>query len=289
MPGQLLRLSRGRVKPYNSLPRIDWTHPLTIGLATYCYDIDGQIIDLVHNTLSTQVTCSGSQQAQFGRGLKIPLTGFAFMPALPASLINPLGGAVPYSAAMGTFYTGAPATGVQPDGAIASIQDSNSATENTVFGFNAWSNGSPGNPNPFDAVTCVLNNADNAFFAQAITPGTFQSWGFAATGSSAGTLYAAGKFDSNTAFPTTFAGVTQPQVIFNSARATTQDFGNACNGFVPYYAGWGRVLSPLEFLTLHQDPYCFLIYPEDEMMNILVGTTAALGSFLPSLPLTGVG
>lgn len=38
---------------------------------------------------------------------------------------------------------------------------------------------------------------------------------------------------------------------------------------------WNRVLSADEHMTLHLDPYCFLIYPEDELFATAMGTITA--------------
>jgi hypothetical protein len=67
------------------------------------------------------------------------------------------------------------------------------------------------------------------------------------------------------------------------------------NGFVYYGAIWKRSMTAAEMLQLHLDPYCFLIYPEDEMFATLVGSSVTPPpgpgpNFLTSLlPMMGVG
>lgn len=46
------------------------------------------------------------------------------------------------------------------------------------------------------------------------------------------------------------------------------------------YGGWNRALSPQEVLEWSLDPYCFLIYPEDEIFATFVGVTAGGGDAL---------
>lgn len=270
--GQIQRLTRGTTKPYNSVPRIDWSHPLAAGLATYCYDAGGSIIDLVYGhqmTMGANGTAPfGSQQSQFGRGKQIPLDGWGFMPPFPVGKIAPFGGTAPFSAAMGTLFTGT--TGPSsPDSACATIQDA-ANTEDTFFGFNTFPPTDGTNPNK---VAAVFTNANVCTFNINIAPGTFQAWSMTAITGSA-QLYYNGAADNTYSGTTTFNSDTTAQVMYNTASINTgQQFGNGANGFIFYFAMWGRPLSAQEHLQLSQDPYCFLIYPEDEIFETLIGVS----------------
>lgn len=265
--GQIQRLTLGQVKPYNSIPRIDWSHPLAQGLAAYCYDAGGSIIDLVNGgqiTMSANGTAPfGSQQSKFGRGLQFPLDGWGYMKPLPSRSAQ-FGGANPFSGAMGTLFTGL--TGPSsPDSACVSIQDS-ANTQDTSLGFNTTPASDPLFPN---TVNCLVNNNFSRNFTPNITPGVFQSWAAVALAGQL-ILYSEGVFDSSWSNTTTFA-ITSPQIMYNTATNNSQTFGNGVNGFVFYFGVWGRELLPSEILLLKQDPYCFLIYPEDEMLVFMVG------------------
>lgn len=268
--GQIQRLTRGQVKPYNSVPRIDWSHPLAAGLATYCYDAGGVIIDLVNSgkiTIGGNGTAPfGSRITQFGRGLQFPLDGWGSMPPFPSGIIAPFGGTAPFSAAMATMFVGN--TGPSsPDSACVTVQDAGNS-QNTFFGFNT---AVP------DKVSAVYGNVAAQNFTGTVINNTFQSW--ATVSNAAGTAaqqYANGLADILFSGTTTFNGNTQAQVMYNTASINAgQTFGNGINGFVFYFAMWGRALTAQEVLLLHQDPYCFLIYPEDEMFASLIGVQAA--------------
>jgi hypothetical protein len=264
--GQIQRLTRGQVKPYNSVPHIDWAHPLAQSLATYCYDIGGSIVDLVNGhriTIGANGTAPfGSQQSQFGRGLQFPLDGWGYMPPFQTGYINPFGGAAPYSAALGTIFTGLPGA-ASPDSGLVSVQDA-ANSEDTFFGFNTWPAGSTA-PNP-PQVACVFDNQFNAWFTPQIVAGTFQSFGVVAATTASADLYSEGLFDNTfSASTTVFNADTTAQIMYSTASINAgQTFGNGLNGFVPYFAMWGRALSAAEFLLLKEDPFCFLIYPEDD-------------------------
>lgn len=284
--GQIFRLSRGRVKPYNSVPRIDWSHPLAAGLATYCYDIGGSIIDLVNGgqiTIGANGTAPfGSQQNQFGRGLNFPIDGWGFMPPLRPGYVNPFGAAAPYSAWMGTVFKGAPATvGGDGDAAIVLVQDAGNSG-NTAFGFVVW----PAATSLFgrDQVACQFNNSFVGYFTPTIIPGTFQSWGAVAATSASADQYSNGVYDNTFSASTSTSGaVTNAQIMYNTAFSNSGLFGGSFNGVIPAFAMWGRALSANEMLLLHQDPYCFLIYPEDEVLEPRVGIAAAVAALVATL------
>jgi len=75
--------------------------------------------------------------------------------------------------------------------------------------------------------------------------------------------------------PTATAPGVQP--VFNSFNSASLT-GNTTAGFIHYGALWRRKITSAEAMQLHKDPYCFLIYPEDEMFATLVGVAAATTS-----------
>lgn len=274
----LWRLSRGPSKPYNSKPRIDWSHPLAQSLSIYCYDMGGCIIDLVNGGLITVNGTSGLQQSQPGPVLRIPLTGFGNMPPLPAGESR-WGGTAPFTGAMATVFVGNSGP-TNPDSVVVSIQDAGN-TENTAFGFNTFDTTHSANGN--NNVAAVFANASAVQYVNnKILLNTFQSWCAVAASGSVAHLYANGKHDSDFAGTTTDTSTPNGQVMYNTASINAgQTFGNGINGFVYYFAMWSRALSQEEALSLHQDPYQFLIYPEDDFD--IVGIIAAADTLMAQI------
>lgn len=288
---------QGQRKPWVGRPRLNWSHPLAHGLSTYCYDWNGQIIDLVnHGPHATLVGASGRKGSVAGFGQKIPLAGFAYLPPLPAGKFLPFGGAAPYSAWLATVYTGLTNTSgnPDPDGVIVSIQDAGNSL-NTAFGFNCWS---AGTHLPFDAVAGLYNNNLNSWYNTPIALNKFQTWGVSAPTTTTANQYASGVFDSTFSNTTTSSAVSNCQIMYNTAQNNLQSFGQAVLGFVHAFAMWyPRVLTPADWQELQVRPWNpyripLLIFPEDEILTRRLrgpASAAPASSFLPSLPLTGVG
>lgn len=281
--GQIQRLTRGLIKPYNSLPRIDWSDPIVQGLSTYCYGTDGSIIDLVNGGQFTAVGCNGVKPTGFGNYLQFPLTGYGYMPPLTAGKTIPFGGSAPFSTAIGTiFNTTATGPGFTSDGDCALVQVLDAAnTTNTFSGFNTWPPGAAGNPNPATTtLACEVGNSTNAYFTPTVIPNTFQSWGMACPNNTTGLLYSLGLFDNTFSGTVNFNGASQGQVMYGTASINSgQSFGNGISGAIPYFAVWSRVLSPAEYLRLATDPWSFLIYPEEDFFIVgtnLIGSTALM-------------
>lgn len=275
---------QGQAKPWTSRPRINWQHPLAWGLSTYLYDHNGVIVDLVNNTIGKFFGTAGLAGSKYGFGRKFAAAGWGFMPPLPTAMSNRLGGAAPYSAAMGTVFIGAlPATSPGPDSGCVSIQAA-SNNEDTIFGFNTWPNGA-GGPFAGDTVSIVVNNANNAWFSQPIVPFKFQTWQVSVPTAAIANLYSNGVFDSQyTASATTFPTGDTPQIMFSTARADFQDFGPGINGFISFFGFWARrILTPNDHLEINQRPWApygipLLIYPEDEVLSRRVRGLIAAGT-----------
>src|ERR1700730_16479057 len=90
----------GQAKPFASIPRINWSHPLAAGLTIYCYDAGGVILDLVNGGASTPTSITGTGGTKVGSGMQFPTSNsFAFLPQNPAA--SALATVNPYSVAIG--------------------------------------------------------------------------------------------------------------------------------------------------------------------------------------------
>jgi len=259
---------RGQTRPWTSIPRINWAHPLTSDLVFYGYDAGGTVLDLVNGGIgkifssTTHLTRAASP---FGMGFKYGGTGTSDSVSLPlastkvstfANTTAPFSQAI---GAMGTLNTA--------NGYIVALGSASAGADNT--GFAVFTTGASG------LATASFNNGGSVpGFSRAFTPGVYHTLISVATTTAAATLYFDGKFDS-TFSGTTVNAITAQQVNFNTGQAGAAAFGGGLLGFVYYYAGWTRALTAFEALQLHSDPYCFLIYPEDEVFATLVGATAA--------------
>jgi len=244
----------GKVKPYGSIPRINWRHPLAKNLAVYGYDVGGTVIDLINGGMgfTTTATAVGRGASRFGSGYKYTNGGGAVrLPFTPR--INSV--APPFSIACSFFVTSAPASGVffcladtsafgQP---IYCAADSATAMRQ---GFNN------GGADITYTASSILNDYHTMIGVGVSTSSTIAYF----DGVSQGT------------------GTTDPTVSFPTAAPTFNSFdldglsGNTTSGFLYYGALWTRALTASEALQLHLDPYCFLIYPEDEIFSTIVGS-----------------
>ena len=92
-------------------------------------------------------------------------------------------------------------------------------------------------------------------------------------------LYLNGALQNTTAFgtnPPNFG--TTPQFVIHLTPSQVARTPNASNNaaFV-----WNRALSQTELVYLHNDPYCFLWYPEDDIFAEMVGLAALPISQIP--------
>jgi hypothetical protein len=243
-------------------------------LALYTYDTGtGAVLDLVNyqtGTLTTGGTYS-TQTYALGSGALYGTTSKSiYFPVLP--VYNNFGNNTAYSFFCGTFYTGAPVSG---GGAIVNIA-ATSAANNTGPAIYA------GAPFATAVTTFWSNGASFNTWAQTITQNTFQTWGVVVTGSTTALLYGNGKLDTSvTGIGNTAANSlsslpdTGSIAINNGSASSTAVSGGGISGFVPFFAGWNRRLTAAEARQLHDDPYCFLIYPEDEIFSTLKGAAGA--------------
>jgi len=265
---------RGQKKPWNSIPRINWAHPLARNLVSYGYDVGCGPIDLVRGSLraiNNSLRITGIRSSQNGSGL-LYLGGAAVTQANAVSLptsssVVTLTNAAPYSFACGTMLTVVPAARCTifstEDGGATPIQLSTFNASNTDFGFQFG------------------NGTDQATASGFATLNIFHTLlGVALTGSTTA-CYVDGKLNISPAVTTTFTGAANTKPDFSGIFSTSQAF---IDGHIYYGALWkNRALTAPEARKLHDDPYCFLIYPEDEIFaeNVAV-TTSAIFPLVPS-------
>jgi len=258
----------GQKKPWNSIPRINWAHPMTRGLISYGYDVGCGPIDLVTGgqrtiTNSTSPPFGGTKSSKYGSGLA-SITGSVTtgLYTLPSNAnINNLVVASPYSFACGLMLTATPGSA-----SFNQVFTTCDATVNTPIMIGVASVGTDNFWFNF------ANGANQNTAAGALKINTFQTLlGVALTGTTAA-CYVDGVLNLSPAVTTTSGSVPTSQPAFFGLRSSAGQ--NMPSGFIYYGALWkNRALKAPEARLLHDDPYCFLIYPEDEMFAEL-GTSA---------------
>src|SRR4051812_14066058 len=109
---------RGQVKPYGSIPRINWAHPLTKNLVSYGYDIGCGPIDLVTGTQrvianSANPPFGGPKASKYGSALTSVQAGSVTtgLYNLPSNTtVENIFNAAPFSFACGFMFTATPPT-----------------------------------------------------------------------------------------------------------------------------------------------------------------------------------
>lgn len=258
-----IRPFSGQDKPWPSLPRLNWAHPLTRGLLFYGYDTGaGCLLDLVDGDTSTAAgtTPPGNKPSRFGSGLTYAETGGSRVFAADTQ-INKMLLTARYSLACAWYISALPSAAgvfVSPFG----IGDAGTTQQATMM----WASGATND------MQWALNNVNPAVFT-ANSINTFHSSVCANTSATAQNIYLDGGLKTTTAL-TAAVTTTTAQVTFN-ANAPASLNVTGVNGKVFFGAIWTRTLTAQEAFILHNDPYCFLIYPEDEIFAQWVGTTGA--------------
>lgn len=251
---------RGQKKPWASIPRINWQHPLASGLVVYGYDVGGVAIDLVAGALGSLNTATAVPRGAFrlGAGYKYAAAGGSIK--LPfTKRINSV--VPPVSIASAFYVTTVPAspTSFFGLGDASANQPIYVAADSGTTMRQGFNNGA----------------SDITYTVPSILNGYHTMVGVAVSTALTLTYFDGAANTTSTANPTSAFPTAIP--LFNSSQIGANTLNNT-TGFVPYGALWTRVLSPAEALQLHLDPYCFLIYPEDEMFATLVGTSATFNS-----------
>jgi hypothetical protein len=250
-------IRRGQAKPWSSIPRINCSHPLTAGLTNYWYDTGtGAVIDLV--TGRTMVPAAGNVKpppagSPFGRANYYSTVGLYGM-VDPAT--NPKQAwAAPFSFACGWWQVATPVTGANP--VYFTLQDNTGNTPFALYTDTSNLRIAYGNASPAIAFTQPGNNTFNVFVG-------------VATGASTQSNYLNATLFSSTQ-TSAYTGTVMSYNI-NGTDVGWSASATESNAAIVYFgAVWLRALSATEAAQLYQDPYCFLIYPEDEMFATLVG------------------
>lgn len=270
---------RGQKQPWTSIPRINWRHPLTPNLITYIYDCGGGVkIDLVNGGGIGQKSTIGVPvqpivaPSKYGAGWRLGDNGGGgangayilcpFVPKTDNMAANP-----PYTFASGFMQTAAVVTG----GWVYCISRNNG----NHFALQS------GNP----VVVAFGNSGSGTAFTSNVSVGAFSTLIGSCVSATSGTSWfmdSLGHKETVTTATITLDAVTACYPCFGdlsngtypgNVGALTSTNHNGFTGFVYYGAAWrGRALTQNEATLLHNDPYCFLIYPEDEMMALGVGS-----------------
>lgn len=258
---------RGQRKPWNSIPQINWGHPLTKNLLFYHYDTGAGGYDLARSRkLSFRTANPISRIAtRFGTGYQFPSSvadGIQYL-SDPSVRILP-----PFGWACGFLRTAASAE-------LDALFNCRAANNITGAPFCNWGIAinhlsTAGN------IGCAVNSAG----AKADTVGVVSPL------NSYQVIVATCPDTANLAWwingkpQTTKTGLTIQNVSVGDNIVLGTD-GGGPGGFlgqIYWSAFWNRKLTQQEALQLYLDPYCFLIYPEDEVFAELVGVTAVTTS-----------
>jgi len=250
---------------YGSIPRINWDHPLTVGLIG-CY-LPGVLrgYALVGPALSNGNGGAGAQGiTQDGASLKSTTSGSSrgLVATAPSNfktwtgmtqywrgVLN--GNCDPYCNLFGVSYTD---SDTNPYIHLAISGDSDGYARLRAF-YNAGGSGVTG---PSVDVTGRYGQVVS-FATSALVGGLIN---FYVNGVPLGSP------NSLTALPISSAN---SKVVLNQGIDAVNRSPNAdCTA--AYI--WSRELTGVELKLLHDDPYCFLIYPEDEIFSRLVGGVA---------------
>lgn len=261
---------RGQAKPFGSIPRINWAHPLAQKLVSYVYDAgNGCIVDLFEGRLGTIIRSGGNSilntSTRYGAGIRYQ-AGFA---DCSITQLNPVSSQLtlgtPYTIAAGLFQIATP-----DDATILCIRDVVSGN----FGFELQTS----TDHFFVIYVPVASGGDTRVNTSAGTNSlnTFHTFIAVADSATTGKVYCDGVLDQSPSGSNVISdamGATNTYTCFNTKTNSSLGSGGI-NGFIYYQASWKRTLTATEARLLHDDPYCFLIYPEDEIFATLVGVAA---------------
>lgn len=266
-----IRWHRGQRKPWGSTPRINWDHPLTKGLISYAYDTGSGPVDLVSGGQRTLLSTanpplSGQFSSKWGSGLRSGAgSGVVGVCTLPANAaVRAVCAAAPYSYSCG-FTTTANPTFTGQGARIYSTCKSASANTHLLVGL--------ASPGQTDIWFQFGGWEAHSSAAGAIRLNEFQT----GTGVCISNTSVQGYVDGAIVFNDTVTQATQAAdatllITFQGGRATNSQIVPT---IIHYGAIWEkRALTAAEARLLHDDPYCFLIYPEDEIFGCYVGALA---------------
>jgi hypothetical protein len=285
-----MRFKRGQFRPWGSIPRIDWSHPLAQELVFYAYDMgNAGWRDLVSGQLASTTNTTPAKYTTNQYGLGTNFNSATAGDGVDQTFWWPnrtdIGA---YVIAAGADFTIANAVNFLqvPSGSgggslndYCSIFMITNGSGDEPFGFADWGgqfalmvDGNDSNP-----VSYSLNK--------------FQSGVGVQRGAGTGIdVYSNGALVGTHGAVTSVATSCVPVINSDSSGAVFYVGGGVAGlcGYLFYGAFWKRPLTAGEVLQLHEDPYCFLIYPEDEIFAMLVGASAAAG-YVPYNPWPQLG
>lgn len=284
---------RGQVKPFTSIPRINWDHPLARKLAYYVYDCGGFYYDLVGGAagilLNGGTYLGQNASSPYGSAFKFPLGGStsgggpAFYWPSNAGYSATLASVTPYSFSAGFLATNYPAAQCT----VAATVGIAGTTADASFGVSALLS--------VNDIEILLGpnfvGYGTALFPVGYALNTFHTASVSVPTSTTATTYADGVKSSSFSGTSVLATAGKDMRIILNDTATNAGTGAGWAGFVYYHCCWnGRVLTDAEHAQLHADPYCFLIYPEDDVFAMLKGTPPVAPTIHgATLPFMGVG
>lgn len=275
---------KGQKKPWASVPRINWSHPLAADLVIYIYDVGATYVDLINGPLSLVTTSTNNPSittSPYGGVLQYTGTagstvGYSVLAAGGHKAYTDFASVVPYTIVIGTILTNI------VTGTLAGV----ATTTSTV---NSYENGPTFNIDVSPVRGRWFFNLGGGFSHIDYNQqgaATFQTWGFVATDASNCILYGNGVFDKSGSpgnlnvsvgsYGKTGAFVVNSATSGGSTALISPGGLSQETGSMPFYAAWNRQLTATELKNLHDDPYCFLVYPEDMMFASLVGVVAAV-------------
>lgn len=249
----------GKNKPWNSIPQINLAHPLARGLIFYGYDTGtGCLIDLVEGLRPLAATNPRTAPFYLGAGLKYASGGAQIKFPISTPINNSFVSSR-YSIATAWY-----------------INSLTSISWTCPFGVNDASSGSASSilwdaANNLDMQWTLANTNVTTFSTNTINQ--YHSVVGTNTSATAQNVYFDGALKSTSAVTSTFSTSTM-FACFNTAVPGGATVAGGIDGWVPYGALWNRTITAPEAFLLHNDPYCFLSYPEDDMRATWVGAAA---------------
>jgi Concanavalin A-like lectin/glucanases superfamily len=238
LPWPLHRLTPRKHKPQGNVS-IDWSHPLTNGLASYWYDTgQGFYIDLVTGDTTATETTRSVDDSPFGPAFSCTVSSTNAINSRGLFQAQTL--AAPFSFATGWYQKQAPVS----LGTYFGILD-NSGVQSWV----AYANGTQLNSGFYNssASTFTATATNNVYYTMVGT----------AVANNSQTSYLLGTDGTNEtkalSAPTPNS-LTTGRASFGSYQTVSGNSG----AFIYYGAYWRRVLSADEAALLHADPFCFL-------------------------------
>lgn len=304
----------GQVRPVTSLPTIDWDHPLTNGLLFYGYDsvatagwvdtstggagTSAPIVDLVTGSVAfrmgtglfTVPTTVGTQYGPVYQYNTNNSNNFAISAVNGTAIKNAQAGNWTYACAF--IKTGSVGTYSRPFG--------RTANNGTSAPFMNWDFEVNPNGRGQGVINANVCNSSSSFLSTpdaTISDNTYVTALATTTGSNPAAqtlnLYINGALTGSQSSVSAFSSNTNDAIMFGGSSGAS--IANPFTGVVFWGAFWNRALTADEILTLHLDPYCFLLsdynveFADQITIPVSILGVSAVGSAGLTIPLALVG